>query len=165
MRKTTGPLTNGKKAVVLYYSHRGKTAAYAREIAMYLWSKGLNVRLSSVSDAKPEDLQECDYLLSGCWTCGWFVVGQHPHTRWREFARQIRGRMDAAHTLLFTTYHIRTGSMRPRMKRALGIPATQQVPFLKSRNGRLSSVDKVLLDHFIGTPPIINYTKVISYEE
>lgn len=154
MRKTTGPLTNGKKAVVLYYSHRGKTAAYAREIAMYLWSKGLNVRLSSVSDAKPEDLQECDYLLSGCWTCGWFVVGQHPHTRWREFARQIRGRMDAAHTLLFTTYRIRTGSMRPRMKRALGIPATQQVSFLKSRNGRLSSTDKALLDHFIGTPPI-----------
>ena len=42
------------KAAVLYYSHKGKTAGYAREITMYLWSKGLNVSLSSVSDAVPE---------------------------------------------------------------------------------------------------------------
>lgn len=27
------------KATVVYYSHQGKTAGYAREIAMYLWSK------------------------------------------------------------------------------------------------------------------------------
>ena len=27
------------KAIVLYYSHKGKTARFAREIAMYLWSK------------------------------------------------------------------------------------------------------------------------------
>ena len=31
--------TRGQKAVVLYYSHKGKTARYAREIAMYLWSR------------------------------------------------------------------------------------------------------------------------------
>lgn len=58
------------KAAVLYYSHKGKTAGYAREIAMYLWSKGLNVSLSSVSDAVPEKLSDCDFLVSGCWTCG-----------------------------------------------------------------------------------------------
>lgn len=45
------------KAAVLYYSHKGKTAGYAREIAMYLWSKGLNVSLSSISDAVPENCQ------------------------------------------------------------------------------------------------------------
>lgn len=33
------------KATVVYYSHQGKTAGYAREIAMYLWSKGWNVSL------------------------------------------------------------------------------------------------------------------------
>ena len=60
------------KAAVLYYSHKGKTAGYAREIAMYLWSKGLNVSLSSVSDAVPEKLSDCDFLVSGCWTCGGF---------------------------------------------------------------------------------------------
>ena len=146
---TNRPATNGPRAIVLYYSHKGKTAAYAREIAMYLWSRGVSVRLSAVSDAVPEDLERCDFLISGCWTCGWFVIGQHPHARWKDFARQIQGRVEASRTLLFTTYRIRTGSMLPRMKRALGIAARQQVPFLKSRSGRLTPEDKATLDHFI----------------
>ena len=147
---TNRPATNGPRAIVLYYSHKGKTAAYAREIAMYLWSRGVSVRLSAVSDAVPEDLERCDFLISGCWTCGWFVIGQHPHARWKDFARQIQDRVEASRTLLFTTYRIRTGSMLTRMKRALGIAARQQVPFLKSRSGRLTPEDKATLDHFIG---------------
>ena len=146
---TNRPATNGPRAIVLYYSHKGKTAAYAREIAMYLWSRGVSVRLSAVSDAVPEDLERCDFLISGCWTCGWFVIGQHPHARWKDFARQIQDRVEASRTLLFTTYRIRTGSMLTRMKRALGIAARQQVPFLKSRSGRLTPKDKATLDHFI----------------
>ena len=58
------------------YSHKGKTARYAREIAMYLWSKGLSVSLSAVTDYDPARLGEADFLITGCWTCGWFVVGQ-----------------------------------------------------------------------------------------
>ena len=146
---TNRSTTKGSKAIVLYYSHKGKTAAYAREIAMYLWSKGVSVRLSAVSDTAPEDLEGCDFLISGCWTCGWFVIGQHPHVRWKDFARQIQGRVEASRTLLFTTYRIRTGSMLTRMKRALGITARQQVPFLKSRSGRLTPEDKATLDRFI----------------
>ena len=147
---TNRPATNGPRAIVLYYSHKGKTAAYAREIAMYLWSRGVSVRLSAVSDAVPEDLERCDFLISGCWTCGWFVIGQHPHARWKDFARQIQDRVEASRTLLFTTYRIRTGSMLTRMKRTLGITARQQIPFLKSRSGRLTPEDKATLDHFIG---------------
>ena len=75
------------KATVLYYSRRGKTAGYAREIAMYLWSKGLDVSLSSLTDYDPEKLSGTDFLFTGCWTCGWFVIGQHPHRRWKEFSR------------------------------------------------------------------------------
>lgn len=152
MKKPTGPA--GRKAAVLYYSHKGKTAAYAREIAMYLWSRGLNVSLSSISDASPEKLAGCDYLLSGCWTCGWFVAGQHPHRKWKAFARQIQGLAMPDRTLMFTTYRIRTGSMYRRMKHALGIAAQQPVPFLKSRNGLLSPADKRLLDRFIGISSI-----------
>lgn len=147
---TNRPAIHGPRAIVLYYSHKGKTAAYAREIAIYLWSRGVSVRLSAVSDAVPEDLERCDFLISGCWTCGWFVIGQHPHARWKDFARQIQDRVEASRTLLFTTYRIRTGSMLPRMKRALGIAARQQIPFLKSRSGRLTPKDKATLDHFIG---------------
>ena len=146
---TNRPAIHGPRAIVLYYSHKGKTAAYAREIAMYLWSRGVSVRLSAVSDAVPEDLEGCDFQISGCWTCGWFVIGQHPHTRWKDFARQVQGRVEAPRTLLFTTYRIRTGSMLTRMKRALGIAARQQVPFLKSRSGRLTPEDKAALDRFI----------------
>ena len=107
------------KAAVLYYSHKGKTAGYAREITMYLWSKGLNVSLSSVSDAVPEKLSDCDFLVSRCWTCGWFVVGQHPHKRWKAFSRRIRGLVKAERTLFFTTYKFRTGSMYTCMKLSL----------------------------------------------
>lgn len=146
---TNRPAIHGPRAIVLYYSHKGKTAAYAREIAIYLWSRGVSVRLSAVSDAVPEDLERCDFLISGCWTCGWFVIGQHPHARWKDFARQIQGRVAAPRTLLFTTYRICTGSIFTRMKRALGIAARQQVPFLKSRSGRLTPEDKAALDRFI----------------
>ena len=58
--------TRGQKAVVLYYSHKGKTARYAREIAMYLWSKGLSVSLSAVTDYDPARLGEADFLITGC---------------------------------------------------------------------------------------------------
>ena len=137
------------KAAVLYYSHKGKTAGYAREIAMYLWSKGLNVSLSSISDAVPEKLSDCDFLVSGCWTCGWFVVGQHPHKRWKAFSRRIRGLVKAERTIFFTTYKFRTGSMYTCMKRTMGIPVSCSVPFLKSRTGFLTESDKKQLDQFI----------------
>lgn len=58
------------KATVLYYSLKGKTAFYAREIAMYLWSKGLDVSLSAITDFDTKKLEQTDLLISGCWTCG-----------------------------------------------------------------------------------------------
>ena len=82
------------KATVLYYSHTGRTAAYAREIAMYLWSKGLDVSLSSISDFDKQRLLKSDIVLSGCWTCGWFVIGQHPHWKWIDFSKSVTGLMD-----------------------------------------------------------------------
>lgn len=155
MGKKIEPAPTNRKAAVLYYSHKGKTAAYAREIAIYLWSKGLNVSLSSVSDTNPEKLACCDYLISGCWTCGWFVIGQHPHQQWQKFSKKTQQLAKAERTLLFTTYRIRTGSMYSRMKRALGFASQYPTPFLKSKTGLLTEYDKQVLDHFIGiSPPI-----------
>ena len=119
--------TRGQKAVVLYYSHKGKTARYAREIAMYLWSKGLSVSLSAVTDYDPARLGEADFLITGCWTCGWFVVGQHK---------------------------IRTGSLFRRMREALGLTGRDEVPCLASRSGLLTEADKSRLDLFINSSPI-----------
>lgn len=39
--------------------------------------------------------------------------------------------------------------MYMRMKRALSIPRSCPVPFLKSKTGRLTDEDKAQLDHFI----------------
>ncbi|WP_072541815.1 NADPH-dependent FMN reductase family protein [Bacteroides mediterraneensis] len=137
------------KATVLYYSHKGKTAFFAREIAMYLWSKGLHVSLCAISDFDPQKLAETDFLLSGCWTCGCFVVGQHPHRQWKACSRRMAGQVPSHRTLLFTTYKFRTGSMLRNMKKTLRISRKASVPFLQSKNGLLTDSDKQILDRFI----------------
>ena len=147
------------KATVLYYSRRGKTAGYAREIAMYLWSKGLDVSLSSLTDYDPEKLSGTDFLFTGCWTCGWFVIGQHPHRRWKEFSRKLSGVILVRNklpglfctlfSLLFTTYKFRTGSLFGQMKKTLHIPRSVRVPCLSSKTGFLTKENKELLDQFI----------------
>lgn len=135
------------KATVLYYSHKGKTAGYAREIAMYLWSQGLHVSLCSISDFDRSKLQQTDLLLLGCWTSGWFLVGQHPHRKWTAFVRTLRDKLPAK-VLFFTTYKIHTGSMFRRMQQAAGIPCSSSILRLKSRTGRLSENDKNVLNRF-----------------
>lgn len=137
------------KAVITYYSHKGHTANYAREIAMHLWSRGVSVSLCSLSDFDKKKAAEADILVLGCWTSGFFVVGQHPHRRWREFARSIAGEYSAKRFILFTTYKIRTGSMFRRMQHELGLPPSERVARLKSRTGRLSAQDREYLDNYI----------------
>lgn len=137
------------KAVITYYSHKGHTANYAREIAMHLWSRGVSVSLCSLSDFDKKKATEADILVLGCWTSGFFVVGQHPHRRWREFARSIAGEYSAKRFILFTTYKIRTGSMFRRMQQELGLPPSERVARLKSRTGRLSAQDREYLDNYI----------------
>lgn len=137
------------RATVLYYSHTGRTAVYAREIAMYLWSKGLDVSLSSISDFDKRRLLDSDIILSGCWTCGWFVFGQHPHRKWVGFSKSLSGFIDGHKVLFFTTYRIRTGSMFRKMRKAMGITGKGSPGFLKSRTACLTDEDKAKLDAFI----------------
>ena len=140
------------KATVLYYSHKGKTAFLAREIAMYLWSKGLDVSLSSISDFNAEKLSGSDFLISGCWTCGWFIIGQHPHKQWRKSSKELSEKIPHHRTLFFTTYRFRTGSMLYFMKKVMRIPTAASVPFLKSKNGLLTPENKRTLDRLIAVP-------------
>lgn len=137
------------RATVLYYSHTGRTAAYARNMAMYLWSKGLDVSLSSISDFDKSKLRHTDILLSGCWTCGWFIIGQHPHKKWKEFSKGVADIVPNNRIMLFTTYKIRTGSMEKAMKKAMGLPSNNKSCMLKSKTGILSDDDKIVLDEFI----------------
>lgn len=134
-------------ATIVYLSRKGRTASYARSIAMYLWSKGLNVSLCSISDFKQEKLATTDFLLLGCWTSGWFVVGQHPHSKWVEFARTLPP--ISCKLLLFSTYKFRTGSLFRAMTRRLQTLSRAFPPTLKSKTGLLSTADKAILDEYI----------------
>ena len=138
------------KATIVYQSQRGKTAGYAREMAMYLWQKGMNVSLCATSDFKAEKLEHCDCLILGCWTSGWFIVNQHPNKIWTDFAEKyLQGKLPP-HLILFTTYKFHTGSMFNRMKKKLNLEGIEKIETLKSKTGFLSTEDKSKLDKFIG---------------
>lgn len=115
---------------------------------MYLWSKGVSVSLSAISDYDVSRLSETDLLLSGCWTSGWFVVGQHPHKDWVEKTKRMKG-INSDKVLFFTTYKFRTGSMFKLMKKAIGIKRNTPTYTIKSKTGRLTNEDKTVLDNFI----------------
>lgn len=134
------------KATILYSSRRGKTASFAREIAMHLWSQGLSVSLCSIGDFTPEKMNECQLLVLGCWTSGWFVVNQHPNRRWVQFAQDKLTAPLPPHLLLFTTYKLHTGSMFRNMKRQLTLRPNQSVQTLKSKTGILTEEQKKSLD-------------------
>lgn len=137
------------KIAVLYYSHKGKTAGYARDIGMYLWSKGADISLSSISDFDKKRISEFDFLILGCWTCGLFVFGQHPHKKWKEFCEEIKDEVTAGKVAFFTTYKLRTGGLFRRMSKILGIQYSSEILCLKSRTGKLSDKEKKKLDCMI----------------
>ena len=137
------------KVTIVYQSRRGKTAFFAREIAMYLWQQGINVSLCATSDFSKEKLQDCDCLMLGCWTSGWFIMNQHPNKIWVEFAEKQLQTQLPPKLLLFTTYKIHTGSLFNRMKKKLNLDKVGSIETLKSKTGMLSITDKALLRDFI----------------
>lgn len=139
------------KATIIYYSHAGRTAAYAREMAMFLWQQGVSVSLLSTADYSEEKVRDADLLLLGCWTSGWFIINQHPHRRWREFAEKLPKDLQSR-LALFTTYAFRTGSMFSRMLKQLPKSLKHDKAWrLASRTGRLSEDDKALLLQLVRT--------------
>ena len=137
------------KVTIVYQSRRGKTASYAREIAMFLWQQGVSVSLCATSDFSKEKLENCDCLMLGCWTSGWFVINQHPNEIWVEFAQKHLQSQLPPHLILFTTYKIRTGSLFNRMKRKLNLSNVKSIKTLKSKTGFLSDDDKISLRELV----------------
>ena len=135
--------------LIVYQSRRGKTAAYARAIAMYLWQKGMNISLCATSDFKPEKLQKCDCLMLGCWTSGWFIIKQHPNPIWTAFAEKHLQAKLPRNLVLFTTYKIRTGSLFKKMREKINTEGVSSINYLKSKTGILSEEDKISLDHIV----------------
>ena len=139
---------------IVYQSRKGKTAAYARAIAMYLWQKGLNISLCASSDFKPEKLQHCDCLMLGCWTSGWFVIRQHPNSIWTQFAEKHLQTKLPHNLVLFTTYKIRTGSLFKKMCEKINTNGVSSIHYMKSKTGILSEEDKIALDDMVNNIPL-----------
>ena len=116
---------------------------------MYLWQKGHNISLCATSDFKPIKLQECDCLMLGCWTSGWFIFKQHPNDIWTEFAQQYLQTKLPSNLVLFTTYKFKTGSLFKKMCEKLNLEGVSTINFLKSKTGILSEEDKMSLDRYV----------------
>ena len=92
-----------KTAVIIYNSKTGTTKKYAEEIADYLKSKGISIRISSIQAYQEQLLNNPDYVLLGSWTNGLMVILQHPDNEWKAFATKLPN-MPSAKLALFTTY-------------------------------------------------------------
>ena len=137
-----------KTAVIIYHSKTGTTKKYAEEIASYLKSKGISIRISSIQTFQENLLSDADFMLLGSWTNGLMFILQHPDREWKDFAANLPSVPDVK-LALFTTYKILTGSMfRNMYKQLKGKFATPSLE-LKSRNGSLSEKDKQALENFI----------------
>jgi flavodoxin len=137
-----------KKAVIIYNSKTGITKKYAEEIGAYLKLKELEVIILSIQEFRDEILNNVDYLLLGCWTSGLMLFLQHPDKVWNDFAAKLPNTIKTK-TALFTTYKMLTGSMFNKMRRKLNGHIDSCLTELKSRNGKLSQSDKIVLDEFI----------------
>jgi flavodoxin len=136
-------------AAVVYRSRTGTTRAFAEEIAAHLRTRGVDARVASVGECVVDSLRDVDLLLLGCWTNGFFVVGQHPDEPWLAFVRDLPTLGDAR-VGLFTTYKLVTGSMFGRMRAALGRKVERIDLELKARGPHLTAGDRVALDRWVG---------------
>jgi flavodoxin len=137
-----------KTAVVIYNSKTGTTKKYAEEIANYLKTKGISIKISSIQAFQGDLLNNADFVFLGSWTNGLMFILQHPDQEWKDFAAKLPS-MPSAKLNLFTTYKILTGSMFRKMYQQVKEKFSEPSLELKSRNGSLSATDKPKLDSII----------------
>jgi flavodoxin len=130
-----------KRALVLFHSRTGTTAAYGEEIAGELIQNGVDARALPLYKASNSELADADTLFIGCWTSGLLFFMQHPEKAFVNYLDNISD-LTNKKIVLFTTYKILTGSMFRSMSRHLpGTPEISRVR-MRSRTGRLSKDDK-----------------------
>ncbi len=137
-----------KTAAIVYCSATMTTAGLAEDIERHLRAKGIETRVASIGDIDTATLADVDYLFLGCWTHGWFVINQHPEQAWVDWARGLP-RLEKPRVALFTTYLIRTGSMFPRMRRALGDRVRRIDLELKVKGSELTEEARRALEAFV----------------
>ena len=135
-------------AAIVYCSATWTTAGLAEDIARHLNERGIETRVAAIGEIDTAGLAEVDYLFLGCWTHGWFVVNQHPVQGWVDWTRELP-LIERPKVALFTTYKLRTGSMFPRMRRALRDRAPRIDLELKAKGRQLTDEGRRALDAFV----------------
>ena len=136
-------------SAIVYCSATWTTAGLGEDIARVLDSRGIETRVAAIGEIDPASLADVDYLFLGCWTHGWFVVNQHPVQAWVDWTRELP-HLDHPRVALFTTYKVRTGSMFPRMRRALRDKAPRIELELQAKGRVLTDEGRRKLEAFIG---------------
>lgn len=134
-----------KRAIIFYQSKTGRTKNYAQEIGVYLQAKQIDTLWFPVEEYHDRLVENIDYLILGCWTKGLMVLFQKPDEIWNNFAKKVSVPTNSK-LALFATYKIRTGSMFNNMEKQL---SKFFLPRLKSRDGKLSDKDMLVLNQFI----------------
>lgn len=136
--------------VIIYNSKRGKTKAYAEEIASYLQTKGNhNVKTFSIEDVDNETIDSANLILIGSWTSGLYFFAQGPDKKWKQFAQSLP-ELSNKTVGLFTTYKLLTGSMFKNMNKHLETKLKAPVElFLKSKKSSLTEENKITLNHIV----------------
>jgi len=139
---------NMKRAIIIYQSKTGTTKNYAQEIRAYMQEKQIETYCFPVENYREGILQDADYLLMGCWTKGLMVILQKPDEIWCDFVKKISVPAQTK-VAFFATYKIRTGSMFKNMVKHFNQAKNSSFPNLKSRNGNISEIDRLVLNEFI----------------
>jgi flavodoxin len=135
-------------AAIVYCSATWTTAGLGEDIERHLGRRGIETRIAAIGEIDPASLADVDYLFLGCWTHGWFVVNQHPEQAWVDWTRELPG-LEHPRVALFTTYKLRTGTMFPRMRRALRDKHPRVELELKAKGRQLTDEGRRALDAFL----------------
>ena len=137
-----------KQALIVFHSKRGKTKKFAEKIGCYFNSMNVEANVIPIEKFRKDLLTSADFVLLGCWTNGTLLMNQKPQKAWIDFVKSIQ--LDKNQKVgLFTTYNILTGSMFRNMKKHLLSGKDKMIMELKSKNGRLSDIDKQRLLEFL----------------
>jgi flavodoxin len=136
--------TNMKSALIIYNSKTGITEKFGKEIESFCSQNGLETKIVSINEFKEDSHIDDEYLFLGTWTHGLMILLQHPDKNWVTFTRSLPD-LKGKKMVLFTTYKLATGSMFSKMRKLIRCEPHDIVLELKSRNGKLSDSNALLL--------------------
>jgi flavodoxin len=104
------------RAVVIYESLTGNTAAAARLIAAEVAARGVEVSVYNITDIGLKDLAEADVVFIGTWVDGLVLFGHRPGRAGRIKAMPV---IDGKRVAAFMTYAIHAGKALDRFAKVL----------------------------------------------